>query len=105
MLIEDHRRQRRSRLVRGGRPSPSGAFPLPLNHRRGERGTQERFQACLVCAGYIDCEIGGQNFGTIVQLLDRLLDRGSRRYRSMLAGFNVGGQLCTGPTKRHQHAE
>ena len=40
MLIEDQRRQWRSRLVCGGRPSPSGVFPLPLDERRGERGTQ-----------------------------------------------------------------
>jgi hypothetical protein len=42
-----------------GAPSP----PL-LDERRGQRGTQERFQACLVRAGQIDRERGGQRFST-----------------------------------------
>src|SRR4029453_18686180 len=50
-------------------------------------------------------EIAGQGFGALVQVLNRLLDRGGRRPRPMLAGVNVGGQLGTGPTEGKRPAK
>jgi hypothetical protein len=58
-----------------------------------------------MCAGQINRERGSQRFGTGMQVLDGLTDAGDGRRRAMLAGFQIGRQLGTGPTEAEHHLE
>jgi len=48
---------------------------------------------------------GGQRFSTGLQMRNGLTDVGDRRRHAMLARFQVGCQLGTGPTEAEPHLE
>src|SRR5262249_25520830 len=64
-----------------------------LDERRGQRSTEQGFQAGLVYTPQIDREHRRQGFGAGVQGGDGLSNEGGRRLHPMLTGFQVGRQL------------